>query len=215
MAYGRAVNAAPFALLAFGSLFAIVSPFATVPTFLAITEDDSTADRLAMARRACMIACLVLLTFAMAGTEILGAFQVSVPALRIAGGLVILRVAFDMLQGTQRKLTPEERQEGIRKHDVAVTPLAVPILCGPGTVTTGIVLGSQANGILEYAVLALTTLVVYAATFGLLWLGVRYSAVFGQLTLKVVGRLMGMLLAAIAVEFMLAGWREAWPQIAS
>jgi len=204
------VQIASFALLAFGSLFAIVSPFATVPTFLALTEDDSTPQRIAMARRACLIACVVLLVFALLGTEILAAFQVSVPALRMAGGLVILRVAFDMLQGNQRKLTPEERSEGIHKDDIAITPLAVPLLCGPGTITTGIVLGSQAAGVVEHVALALTALAVYATTFLLIWLGVRYSAVLGQITLKVMARLMGMLLAAIAVEFMLAGWREAF-----
>ena len=200
-----------FALLAFGSLFAIVSPFATVPMFLALTEEDTEQDRIAMARRACLVAFLVLLVFVFVGTEILSAFQVSVAALRIAGGLVILRVAFDMLQGGQRKLTAEERDAGIEKADIAITPLAVPVLCGPGTITTGIVLGSQADSLMESGALGVIVLIVYGGTFALLWVGVRYAAVLGQLTLKVVARLMGLLLAAIAIEFILAGWREAWP----
>lgn len=205
------MDLASYALLTFGSLFAILSPLGTVPTFLALTEDDTAAARISMARRACIIAFVVMTAFSLLGSRILGSFQVSIPALQIAGGLVILRVGLEMLRGLRSRLTPEERAEAIEKHDVAVTPLGVPMLCGPGSITTAIVLESQATGPLQLAVLVGCTALIYAGTFVLLFAAVRYSAFLGQITLRVIGRLMGLLLAAIAVQFMLNGVRGALP----
>jgi multiple antibiotic resistance protein len=193
-----------------GSLFAIVSPFATVPTFLAITDRDTMSDRISMAKRGCAIACIVLVTFSFFGGTILGALRVSIPALQVAGGLVILRVAFGMLSADRSRLTPEERDEGAEKEDVAVTPLAIPVLCGPGTITTGIVLGTEAEGLVRQTILFSEILVVYAVTFALLWLAVRYSAWLGEIMLRVLTRLMGVLLAAIAVQFVINGARDAF-----
>ncbi|MGH0029642.1 MAG: MarC family protein [Myxococcota bacterium] len=203
----------PYSLLAFGSLFAILSPLGTVPTFLALTEDDDLASRLSMARRACLIAFAAMATFSVLGSRILGAFQVSIPALQIAGGIVILRVGLEMLGGARRRLTPEERAEAIEKDDVAITPLGVPVLCGPGSITTGIVLESQATGALQIGVLVAIEAAIYTLTFVLLWMAVRYSAFLGQITLRVVGRLMGLLLAAVAVQFILNGVADVWPAL--
>ena len=202
-----------YSLLAFGSLFAILSPLGTVPTFLALTEEDSDAARISMARRACIIAFLVMAAFSLLGSRILGSFQVSIPALQIAGGFVILRVGLEMLRGVRSRLTPEERAEALEKQDVAVTPLGVPMLCGPGSITTAIVLESQASGPLQLGVLVGSAAVIYAGTFVLLFAAVRYSAFLGQITLRVVGRLMGLLLAAIAVQFILNGVRGALPTL--
>ncbi len=207
------MDLASYALLAFGSLFAILSPLGTIPTFLALTEEDGDAARISMARRACIIAFLVMTAFSLLGSRILGSFQVSIPALQIAGGLVILRVGLEMLRGARSHLTPEERAEAIEKHDVAVTPLGVPMLCGPGSITTAIVLESQATGPLQLGLLVGTVALIYAGTFVLLFAAVRYSAFLGQITLRVIGRLMGLLLAAIAVQFMLNGVRGALPTL--
>lgn len=201
-----------YTVLSASSLFAILSPFATVPAFLAITEHDAPDDRLRMARRACVVAFVVLLTFSVLGTWILGALEVSVPALRIAGGLVILRVALEMLQGEARKLSSEERVEARDKDDVAITPLAIPMLAGPGTITTGIVLGTQASSALHYGVLIGCGGAIYALTYVLFVVAVRFSAMLGPIALRVVGRLFGLLLAAIAVEFLVIGLREAFPR---
>jgi multiple antibiotic resistance protein len=209
------LDLASYTLLAFGSLFAILSPLGTVPVFIALTEGDAEHARISMARRACTIAFLVMATFTVLGSRILGAFDVSIPALQMAGGLVILRVGLDMMGGNRPRLTAEERAEAIEKDDIAITPLGVPMLCGPGTITTGIVLESQAMGGLQLAALVGSGAVIYAVTFGLLWVAVRYSAVLGQITLRVVARLMGLLLAAVAVQFMLNGIRAALPQLTS
>lgn len=197
---------ATYAILSFGSLLAILSPLTTVPLFLAMTEGNSPAERAVMARRACVIACLILVGFALLGARILGFFRVSIPALQIAGGLVILRVGFEMLQGSRAlKVTPEEHLEAVEKEDISITPLAIPILCGPGTITTGILLGSQATSWLHRGVLVADALVIYVLTFYLLRLASRYSHLFGDTPLKVVSRLMGLLLLTIAVQFIVDG----------
>lgn len=201
---------ATYTLLSFGALFAILSPFATVPAFLAMTETDTAGERIAMARRACGIACGVLLSFALVGLAILGFFRVTVPAFQIAGGLIVLRVGFEMIQGSRAlKVTPEERREGAEKDDISVTPLAVPILCGPGTITTAILLSSQATTWLHTAILLADVIAIYAITFHMLRLASSYSHVLGETTLKIISRLMGLLLLAIAVQYVVDGIRGA------
>ena len=201
---------ATYAALSFGALLAILSPFATVPLFLAMTETNDTEERLAMARRACLVACAVILAFSLLGTRLLGVFRISVGAFQIAGGLVILRVALEMLRGSRAlKVSEEERAEGAWKDDIAITPLAVPMLAGPGTITTAILLGHEADGLLLHAVLAANILAVYAITFVALRLAAIHSFRLGTLPLKISARLMGLLLAGIAVQFVLDGAREA------
>jgi len=200
-----------YCLLAFASLFAMLSPLGTVPAFLAITEGGSENARISMARRACIIAFVVMSTFSLLGSRILNSFQVGIPALQIAGGLVILRVGLEMLGGARSRLSAEERAEAIEKDDVAITPLGVPMLCGPGTLTAGIVLESQATGAIQLVALVSIAATIYAATFALMWIAVRYSAFLGQITLRVVARLMGLLLAAIAVQIILNGLRGVIP----
>jgi len=202
-----------YTLLAFGSLFAILSPLGTVPTFLALTEGDTTAERVSMARRACTVAFIVMAVFSLFGASILGAFAVGVPALQIAGGIVILRVGLEMMTGERNRLTPPERAEGRSKDDIAVTPLAVPVLCGPGVLTTGIVLESQAEGALQVGLLLGIEAAIFALTYGLLWAAATYSMFFGQIALRVVGRLMGLLLATIAIQFILNGALGAFPTV--
>jgi multiple antibiotic resistance protein len=195
-----------YVFLCLGSLFAILSPFATIPTFLTFTEGNSPTERTRMAKRACTIAALVTVAFSLVGLTILGLFRVTVPAFQIAGGLVILRVAFQMLQGERStKMTTEEQREGIEKEDISITPLAVPFLCGPGTITTAILLSSQAVTWFHIAVLLASVVIVYAVTFILLRLASNYLYLISEIAFKVIVRLMGLLLVSIAVQFVLDG----------
>lgn len=200
-----------FALLSAGSLFAILSPFATAPTFLALTEDETAEQQISMAARACALALVLLMLFSLIGAQILSAFRITVPAFQIAGGLVVLRVAFQLLNGERTRLTPVEQNEAESKPDITVTPLTFPILCGPATLSTGIVLGAQASGLGERVTLVLVIMLIYAMTFGFLLAAVRSSRLISPLVLRVLGRLMGMLLAAVAVQFILTGLAAAFP----
>lgn len=199
-----------YSALCFGALLSILSPFATVPLFLAMTESNSREERLAMARRACLVACAVILVFSFTGLRILGAFRISVAAFEIAGGIVILRVALEMLRGSRElKVSEAERIEGLRKEDVAITPLAVPMLAGPGTITTAILLSNEADTFLQLGLLAANVLLVYAITFASLRFAAMHSVRLGETPLKISARIMGLLLAGIAVQFLIDGAREA------
>lgn len=199
-----------YALLSFGSLFAMLNPFNTVPPFLAMTMESAVADQISMARRASSVALGVMVLFALFGITILNFFGISVPAFQIAGGLVILRVSFEMLQGNRAvKVSEAEREEGSEKDDISITPLAVPILCGPGSITTAVLLGSEAETWVHTGILVAILIVIYAGTFVLLRFACVHARVFGEITLKIISRLMGLLLIALAIQFILDGIRDS------
>jgi multiple antibiotic resistance protein len=199
-----------FALVTFTSVLFIVDPIAVVPTYLVITQGQDAAQRRLTARRACIAATIILVTFALAGKGIFGIFGITMPAFRIAGGLILWLVAMDMLHGSRS--TQEgtaEIVEGQAKEDVAVTPLAMPMLAGPGAISTVMVLSGQARTtsqtIAVYASILLTSLIAWLT----LRAGERLVARMGQTGIRVMTRIMGLLLAAIAVQFVITGVREA------
>lgn len=195
-----------YAFLTFGSLFAIVDPFAVIPTFLAMTVRDSAEQRRRMARTACITCAGVMAFFALAGPAIFKLFGITLPAFQVAGGLVLLLSALDMLRAQKSPLkeTPEEAAEGMSKDDIAITPLAVPMLAGPGAITTSIVLANKAHGLPQkavfYALIALVALVSYFVLTIAADGAKRLSSTF----LNIVTRLMGLLLAAIGVQLILS-----------
>jgi multiple antibiotic resistance protein len=200
-----------YVVLTAGSLFAVVNPFATVPPFVAMTTANTVAERQAMARRASIIACVVLLAFALFGLQVLTFFGVTIPAFQVAGGLVLVRVAFGLLQGgdASLKVTPEERLEGLRKDDISVTPLGVPLLCGPATITVAILLSSQASSYLHTIALLLVIGTVYTLLYVMLRLASVHSHRLGEAPVRVTSRLMGLILVAVAVQFIFEGIRDA------
>jgi multiple antibiotic resistance protein len=199
-----------FALVAFTSILFLVDPIAVIPAYLAFTRSDTPAHRRRTASLACIVAGIALVIFAAAGDVILRAFGITLPAFRIAGGLILWFVAMDMLRAER---TTQEGQpelaEGERKEDVALTPLAVPMLAGPGAMSTVMVLAAQARTPMHSAI-------VFASigiTMVLSWLALRGAdrlfTRIGQTGIRVATRLMGVLLAAIAVQFVLTGIRDA------
>lgn len=200
-----------FTILSFWSLFVIVDPITTVPTFLAMTETNSPSERVRMARLASAVTFVVLAFFSVGGRSLLGAFGVTVPAFEIAGGIVLLKVALDMLQArrTAIKETPEEQAEGMSKDDIAITPLAVPMLAGPGAMTAVVLISGQAVSLTHHAIVIGNILLVSLITFLILRLAAVRSSIFSAITLKILSRVMGLLLAAIAVQFILTGVQAA------
>src|SRR5204862_1377927 len=142
------MNLPEYTLLAIGSLFVIVDPIATVPAFLAMTANDTPQQRIRMARVACIVSAVILLLFATTGKLIFNFFGITIPAFQIAGSIVLLLVALDMLRARRSAVqeTTEETDAGAAKEDVAVTPLAVPMLAGPGAITTAVLLHNKAEG---------------------------------------------------------------------
>ena len=199
-----------FTLLATSSLFVIVDPIATVPSFLAMTPNDTPANRLKMARLACMVSCGILVTFALTGRIIFDLLGITVPAFRIAGSIVLLLVALDMLRARRSSVqeTLEETDAGAAKEDIAITPLAVPMLAGPGAITTAVLLRGRADGWLQLTALCGSIVVVCVASYFIFYLSARGAKWLNPIALRLTTRLMGMLLASIAMQFLLDALRE-------
>jgi multiple antibiotic resistance protein len=194
---------AEYSLFAASSLFVIVDPIAAVPAFLAMTPHTIPSARVRMAWLACSIAAGVLLIFALAGRWIFNMLGITVPAFQIAGSAVLFVIALDMLQARRSKVqeTPEETAAGEAKDDIAITPLGVPMLAGPGAISTSLILYSQAADWAQRAALCASILVVCGASYVILRLSARGAARLSPLAMKITARLMGLLLAAVAVQF--------------
>jgi len=200
-----------FALVTLTAVLFIVDPIAVVPTYLVITQDESPAERRRTAGRACVAMTLLLILFAATGTTLFRAFGITLPAFRTAGGLILWFVALDMLHGERR--TQEGREEvleGTAKEDVALTPLAIPMLAGPGAISTVIVLASQAVGVAHTAIVYGSIVITGLVSFVALRLGEPLLNRLGKTGIRVVTRVMGLLLAAVAVQFVLSGVKEAF-----
>ncbi len=196
-----------FAILCLSSLIAIVDPIGLIPAFLAITPGKSAADRVRISALACSLTFLILAFFAFCGRVILRLLSLTLPAFEIAGGLLLLIVAMDMLnaRATGTKQTKEEEDAGADKDDIAITPLAIPMLAGPGAITTVMILSSRAVGWGEGFILLLSILLVSAFTFGVFYFVSHRANTMNVIIQKIFTRLMGLLLAAIAVQFILNG----------
>lgn len=199
-----------FGLLAFGSLFVIVDPLSTVPAFLAMTPLDTPGSRVRMARLASVVAAGLLGTFALAGQQIFRFFGITSPAFQMAGSIVLLLVALDMLRAQRSRVreTPEETDAGIAKEDIAITPLAVPMLAGPGALSTVILLHGKATDAFQVLVLLGAILAVCLISFAILALSAHGARWLNPILLRLVTRLMGLFLAAIAMQFLVNALRE-------
>jgi multiple antibiotic resistance protein len=199
-----------FALVTFTSVLFIVDPIAVIPSYLVVTRSETPTQRASTAKRACFAAAILLVAFAIGGTAIFKVFGITLPAFRIAGGLILWVVAMDMLhaQRSTQESSPEIR-EGEVKDDVALTPLAMPMLAGPGAISTVMVLAAGAHTIPEKMAVYTSIVVTAFLSWIALRLGERLVQRMGQTGIRVMTRIMGLLLAAIAVQFVIGGAQEA------
>jgi len=201
-----------FALSSFATIFAIVDPFATAPIFLAITPRDTRETRGRMARLASIVCGGVLLVFAALGNRIFAFFGITLPAFRVAGGLLLLATVMDTMRSSEgsKPQSPEEKQESVNKPDVAITPLAIPLLAGPGAISTVALLGSNAKNAEEMLAILAGIVLTAFLSWVVLANSSRLVSLMGRIGLKIVTRVMGLLLAGIGVQFVLMGIREFW-----
>jgi len=193
----------------FAAVFFVVDPFGVVPTFLAITARDPGKAR-QMALRACLVGCGLLLFFALFGGLIFKVFAVTLSAFRVAGGILLLITSLDMLRGptSQTKTSSEEELEGAQKEDVAVVPLAMPLLAGPGSIATVMVLMSRGTGLVTAIPVIISIVVTFVASYYTLRAAGLVQRVLGQTGVSILQRLMGLILAAIAVQFIAEGGHD-------
>ncbi|MCF8262279.1 MAG: MarC family protein [Melioribacteraceae bacterium] len=196
-----------FGLLAFTSLFTMINPLGITPVYLTMTKglDSQTQNRIAV--KAVITALIILLVFAFTGNFIFKLFGISVDGLRIVGGIIFLMVGYDMLQA--RLIRTKTEAESVKEYaeDIAITPLAIPMICGPGAITVAIVLYNDAKSPEMVAVLiSVIVLILTIELFGLI--GAKSIKKFlGENGNKVLLRLMGLIVMVIAVEFLIAGLR--------
>jgi multiple antibiotic resistance protein len=202
-----------FFIVAFSAIFTIVNPLGAVGPFIGMTARDDDDKRRSTAKRACLLAATVLAVCAAAGSFLFNFFGITLPALKIAGGSLLFLVAIDMLNAreSRARATEEEREEGALKDDIAIFPLGIPLLSGPGSMVSVFILVEKAKGAIELALVY----AAIAATMGIAYIALReaprLARILGATGINVLSRMMGLVLAAIAVQFILAGLGEALP----
>jgi len=201
-------------LVTFTGIFAVVDPFTALPVFLTITRSNTELERRRMARRASVAALFILLAFALAGGLLFKFFGVTLAAFKIAGGLLLLLMAIDMLraQPSRARSSPEETAEGAQKDDVAIFPLATPLLAGPGSIATTMVFIGRATAWWQTLPVLLAIVLTCFIAYWLLRSASLIDRWLGQTGMNVLNRIMGLILAAIAIQFILDGFRSSFPQ---
>ncbi len=197
-----------FAATAMASIFAIVDPVGVIPFFSVLTEDMSAEEKRDVISKSCIVATATLGIFAVFGQWIFAAFGFSIPAFEIAGGVLLFAVAFEMMHGERprTKMTEAERTETLEREDVGVIPLGIPLLAGPGAITTVMIyMTHRVADPVDYMFVFAGILVAVLTTFFLMHYADRIFRRIGRTGTKVVGRIMGLLLAAIAVQFIING----------
>jgi multiple antibiotic resistance protein len=195
------------------ALFAIMNPFGNIPIFLSVTADRSDAERRGIALITSAAVLITLLVAATLGEEILALFGISVGAFRIAGGIIILILALSMLHAQPSGVhhSAEEEDAGKVKDDPSFFPLAIPLIAGPGSMTTVIIYAQHAEGVLGWITIAAVIVLMSGVLLLALRAADRLSRLLGTTGMNVLTRLMGIILAAIAVEMMLGGLIDLFP----
>ncbi len=199
-----------FALIAFTSIFVLVDPFAAIPTFLVLTAEDSRIRRRRTAIRAAWTCFTVLAVFGIAGSFIFNLLGITLPAFKIAGGIILGLIGLDMVQARRSptKETAGDTEESLEKEEVGIIPLGIPMLAGPGSISTVMVLVSQAsdwrNVALIFGAIGFTSVISYIV----LAAAERVRSFLGETGIRILTRMMGLLLTAIAVQFVLNGLKD-------
>jgi multiple antibiotic resistance protein len=195
--------------VSFPAVFFVVDPIGVVPIFLAMTAKDPPEKVQRVALRASVTGCAVLLFFALSGGLLFQLFGVTLGAFRVAGGLLLLVTAFDMINArpSRTRTSPSEAQEGVERDDVAIVPVAIPLLAGPGAIATVMVLMSRGTSVLSAIPVVLSVVLTFAASYLVLRGATLVQRVLRQTGVAILERVMGLILAAIGVQFIAEGGR--------
>ncbi|TYB72641.1 NAAT family transporter [Bizionia gelidisalsuginis] len=194
-----------FALLSFTSFFTLINPLGTMTIFMTMTRDLESADRTRIAKKASIVAFISIVIFAFSGQLLFKFFGISVDSFRVVGGVIFFLMGMDMLQARLGKVKVNPAEVKSYVSDISVTPLAIPMICGPGALTNAIVMMEDANSIELKVVLILSIVVVMLLTFVILYSSSKIIKILGETGNNVMMRLMGLIVMVIAVEFFFAG----------
>jgi multiple antibiotic resistance protein len=206
-----------FAIVAIPSLFVIINPLMVTSVFITLTGSYPPEARRQAARKTSIIAFAVLLAFAISGSLVFKFFSITIGAFQIAGGIILFSVAMGMLHAQAPRMmhTPEELEEAMSREDIAVVPLAIPMVSGPGAITTVMVLASEARKTPNMIVLFAALVVAIVTVWVMLRNAARIGRYLGPSGLNITTRLMGLILATVTVQFVIHGIESILPEILS
>lgn len=195
----------PFAFICLTSFFTLANPLGTMPVFLSMTRGLDNAQRAQIVKRATITSLIILISFTIAGQVLFTLFGISANGFKIAAGIIIMKIGYDMLHAKYStvKLSEEEVKE--YSNDISITPLSIPMLCGPGAIANGIVLMEQANTWAMKGTLLASIVIIYVITYILLRASTKLVPLIGETGNNVMMRLMGLILMVIAVECFVGG----------
>lgn len=192
----------------FVSLFVIIDPFAVVPVYLTITERLTAEEQKHVCKKASIVSSCVLLVFVFSGIALFNIFGISLPAFQIAGGLLLLILGVSQLNASRQRVQPDEKMESLEKDDISIFPLACPLIAGPGAISTVVLQSSQLNRVHQLITLGFAVLAAVFCTYLTLRFATRLFRFLGKTGLNLLTRIMGILLTAIAVQFIINGLTE-------
>ncbi len=199
-----------YALFSFGALIAILNPVGVLPQYITLTSELDHEELKSTTKKAVITAGITLIIVSLIGSFVLQFFQITLSAFKIAGGLILFKIAIDMIYArlVQSMMSQHERKEGAAKEDVSIFPLAIPLIAGPGSITTVVMLENKASSLTEHLFLiaALTTCI--AMLYIVLTLAKKISYYLGHIGINIMTRIMGLILAAIATQFIINGIDE-------
>lgn len=196
-----------FGLLTFTSFFSLMNPLGIMPIFMTMTGSLDDSERKYTAKKSSLVAFITLIIFAFSGELLFQFFGISVNSFRIVGGVIFFLMGMDMLQARLGKVKMKNSEVKAYVNDISVTPLAIPMICGPGAITNSIVMMQDADNLPKKLILISIIAVVIFITYIVLYSSSRIIKFLGETGLNVMMRLMGLILMVIAVEFFFSGFR--------
>lgn len=199
------------------ALFAIVNPIGSIPIFISATDGWSRQERARTAKTVAMTVFIVLAVSAFLGDKILDFFGITIPSFQVGGGILLMLIAISMMHGKQSgtRQTPEEAQTLAERNAIAIVPLSIPLLAGPGAISNIIIAAQQNSSFASHLSLVAPIFIIAIIIWLVLRLAVRISLKLGTIGINIVTRLMGLILAAMAVEFVAHGLIGLFPKLAS
>jgi multiple antibiotic resistance protein len=196
-----------FALLALTSFFTLINPLGSMPIFMSMTSQLTDEERNKTAKKASIVALFTVIAFAFTGQFLFKFFGISVDSLRVVGGVIFFIMGMDMLQARIGRDKIKETEVKSYITDISITPLAIPMICGPGAITNAIVLMEDANSLAKTIILVVSILVIMLITYLILYSSSKLIKMLGETGINVMMRIMGLIVMVIAVEFFFSGLR--------
>ena len=196
-----------FILLTFSSLFTLINPIGITPILLSMTEDESDSEYQVIIKKGIITAYIILTIFAIMGDLIFKFYGITIYAFMIAGGILFLRNSFDMIDSkiSRESSTPIETKEAIQKEDISITPIGIPLIAGPGAITSIMILSSQTSSYIDKCIVHINILITLIITYIILLLGKKISKKIGTTGIRIIQRIMGLILLVISIQFIING----------